>query len=143
MFGIFYNILLQGRNHARHLGSDVSRVYLMCGCLTLFIWFLYPICWGVSEGGNVIPPDSEAVFYGVLDFCAKPLFSLALIFGHWNIDPGRMGLKLRDYDEDPDYFGHRNAGQREKHERGVTDGHGVVDGHTGTATGTDAARTAV
>ncbi|KAG7665779.1 HSP31 [[Candida] subhashii] len=34
---------------------------------TLFIWHLYPISWGLSEGGNVIQPDSEAVFYGILD----------------------------------------------------------------------------
>jgi bacteriorhodopsin len=35
------------------------------------MWLLYPIAWGVSEGGNVIPPDSEAVFYGVLDIMTK------------------------------------------------------------------------
>ena len=31
------------------------------------VWILYPVCWGLSEGGNVIQPDSEAVFYGILD----------------------------------------------------------------------------
>lgn len=35
--------------------------------LQLVVWMLYPICWGLSEGGNVIQPDSEAVFYGILD----------------------------------------------------------------------------
>lgn len=35
--------------------------------LQFIIWILYPIAWGLSEGGNVIQPDSEAVFYGVLD----------------------------------------------------------------------------
>lgn len=33
----------------------------------LIVWLLYPICWGLSEGGNVIQPTSEAVFYGILD----------------------------------------------------------------------------
>ncbi|KAG5421952.1 HSP31 [Candida metapsilosis] len=33
----------------------------------IVVWILYPICWGLSEGGNVIQPDSEAVFYGILD----------------------------------------------------------------------------
>lgn len=33
----------------------------------LLVWLLYPICWGLSEGGNRIQPDSEAVFYGILD----------------------------------------------------------------------------
>lgn len=53
------------------------------------------LSWGVSEGGNVIVPDSEAVFYGVLEFCAKPVFSIMLIAGHWNIDHGRMGLRIK------------------------------------------------
>lgn len=40
----------------------------------------------------MIPPDSEAVFYGVLDFCSKVVFSIMLLVGHWNIDLGRLGL---------------------------------------------------
>lgn len=35
--------------------------------LQFIVWILYPVCWGLSEGGNVIQPDSEAVFYGILD----------------------------------------------------------------------------
>ncbi|CAD0107546.1 unnamed protein product, partial [Aureobasidium uvarum] len=86
--------------------------------LTFVIWLYYPICWRVSEGANIISPDSEAVFYGILDFLAKPCFSIALIVGHWNINPGRMGLRLRDYDdEEPAYFGPKNGAEAAK-ERG-------------------------
>ncbi|ODV63327.1 Hsp30p, partial [Ascoidea rubescens DSM 1968] len=31
------------------------------------LWILYPVAFGLSEGGNVIEPDSETAFYGVLD----------------------------------------------------------------------------
>jgi bacteriorhodopsin len=142
MLGIFYILAIEGRRHAKHIGSDVNRVYTMCGVWTLFIWLLYPIAWGLSEGGNVITPDSEAVFYGVLDFCAKPIFSILLIIGHWNIDPARLGLTIREYD----------VGTTEKHakaNRGVQNDYGTavnggsgVDGehnadsiHNGTSTG--------
>jgi bacteriorhodopsin len=125
MFAIFWNLAIEGRKHAKHLGTDVYRTYTLCGCLTLFVWLCYPICWAVSEGANIIPPDSEAVFYGILDFLAKPVFSIALIVGHWNINPGRMGLKLRDYDEEPSYFGPKN-GTEAKKEGGRTDN--AVDG---------------
>jgi bacteriorhodopsin len=64
------------------------------------IGILYPIAWGVCEGGNVISPDSEAVFYGVLDFLAKPIFGALLIWGHRGIDPARLGLAIKDYDGD-------------------------------------------
>ena len=125
MFNIFWNIAWQGRKHAQHLGSDIYRAYMLTGVWTIFLWFLYPIAWGVSEGGNLIPPDSEAAFYGVLDFCAKPIFSIALIAAHWNIDPARLGLKLRDYDAEPDYFGTKS-----EKIGGATNGHGgvVTDG---------------
>lgn len=49
---------------------------------------------------NVIAPDSEAVFYGVLDFLAKPVFGALLLWGHRNIDPARLGLQIRDYNDD-------------------------------------------
>lgn len=89
----------------------------MCGSLTAFLWILYPIAWGVSEGGNgtlshthsipsysqvytVIAPDSEAVFYGILDLLAKPVFGALLLWGHRDIDPARLGLAFHDYDGD-------------------------------------------
>jgi bacteriorhodopsin len=76
------------------IGSDVHKTYLICGVWTIFLWFLYPIAWGLCEGGNVISPDSEAVFYGVLDIMAKPVFGALLIWGHRGIEPARLGRKF-------------------------------------------------
>lgn len=81
------------RQFAGHVGADVQKIYTICGSWTIFLWFLYPIAWGLSEGGNVIAPDSEAVFYGVLDIMAKPVFGTLLLWGHRNIDPTRLGCK--------------------------------------------------
>jgi len=102
--------------------------------LTLVVWLCYPIAWGCAEGGNCITADGEAVFYGVLDFCAKPVFSIALIAGHWNVDPGRMGLKIRDYDSDPDYFGWKNEPQRRKLQNEGSNGNGVHNDTNGVDT---------
>lgn len=123
LFGIAWNIIFVARKHAAVIGSDVSRVFMRCGVLTTFLWFLYPIAWGLSEGGNVIAPDSEAVFYGVLDIFAKPIFGVLLILGHKNIDPARLGLAIRDYD-DPNEKASYGGNQ------GVTTGNTV--GHSGT-----------
>jgi len=83
------------RGHARNLGADINRVYTICAAWIIGLWFLYPICWGLSEGGNVIAPDSEAIFYGVLDILTKPVFGALLLWGHRNIDISRLGLNLR------------------------------------------------
>lgn len=96
---ILYVLVWEGRRHASALGSDVGKCFLFCGSLTALLWTLYPIAWGVCEGGNVIAPDSEAVFYGVLDLIAKPVFGALLIWGHRGIDPARLGLYIHDYNE--------------------------------------------
>ena len=95
-FFVFYQVAIVGLPAARALGTAPGSVYLRCGVLTLGIWFLYPIAWGLSEGGNVIHPDSEAIFYGILDVIAKPLFGFMLILGHRNIAPADLGLNLRE-----------------------------------------------
>ena len=97
---IVYNLVWDARKHANALGKDVGRAFLYCGTLTAFLWILYPIAWGLCEGGNLIAPDSEAVFYGILDLLAKPVFGALLIWGHRGIDPARLGLRLVDYTGD-------------------------------------------
>ena len=100
LFGVAWKVVWVARKHAFVLGTDVHRTFLMCGVWTIFLWFLYPISWGLSEGGNVIHPDSEAAFYGVLDILAKPVFGFLLLWGHRNIDPAILGLHLRDYEDE-------------------------------------------
>lgn len=94
----------------------------MCGSLTAFLWIIYPVSWGVSEGGNVIAPDSEAIFYGILDLLAKPVFGALLIWGHRGIDPARLGLRIRDYDEDPAITRGIGGEKTNGHQTGATDG---------------------
>lgn len=95
-FYVVYALLFEGRRHANALGGAIKRTFTICGVLTIFLWFLYPIAWGVSEGANLIHPDSEAVFYGILDILAKPVFGFLLIWGHKNIDPSALGLHIRE-----------------------------------------------
>jgi len=132
---IVYHLGWESRRNANRFGSDVGRTFLLCGSLTSILWIVYPIAWGVCEGANIISPDSEAVFYGILDLLAKPVFGALLIWGHRNIAPARLGLDIKDYDNDTMISG------REKH--GVRNGHAndtvptvaapsAVGGHTDT-----------
>jgi bacteriorhodopsin len=118
-FFVVYTLVFDARRNASALGPTVSRTYMMCGVLTIGVWFLYPIAWGLSEGGNVIHPDSEAIFYGILDVLAKPVFGFMLLFGHKNIDPADLGLNIRNIGEVT----------REKHPNGYQNG--ATNGHNG------------
>ncbi|MCJ1376107.1 ion channel activity [Loxospora ochrophaea] len=125
-FFVAWNVTWTARKHSIALGPEVSRTFLICGVWTIFLWFLYPIAWGLAEGGNVIAPDSEAVFYGILDIMAKPVFGTLLLWGHRNIDPAVLGIHIRDYDDAP------GAPVTEKHtDNGVTNG--TSSGTNGTA----------
>lgn len=53
MFAVFWELAFVARVRAKRLGDDVHRTFVTCGVLTLVIWMLYPIAWGVCEGGNV------------------------------------------------------------------------------------------
>ena len=93
---VAYAVVFDGRRHALALGSKVNRVFTITGVWTISLWFLYPIAWGLSEGGNVISSDSEAIFYGILDVLAKPGFAILLLWGHRQIDPAELGLHIRE-----------------------------------------------
>ncbi|EPS29498.1 hypothetical protein PDE_04448 [Penicillium oxalicum 114-2] len=95
-FMVAYIVIVVGMSHAKAIGQDVNRLFIMVSVWTLIMWTLYPIAWGLCEGGNVISADSEAVFYGVLDLLAKPVFGSILLWGHSKIDPARLGLRIRD-----------------------------------------------
>ena len=77
----------------------------------------------MCEGGNVIAPDSEAVFYGILDFLAKPCFGALLIWGHRNIDPADLGMNIQA-------AGHRGQEKRQ-YQDGFAGSNGGSDYTTG------------
>ncbi|KAK5136142.1 hypothetical protein LTR08_003979 [Meristemomyces frigidus] len=136
---IVYVLVWEGRRHANVMGADIGKTFLLCGSLTAFLWTLYPIAWGVCEGGNVITPDSEAVFYGILDLLAKPVFGALLIWGHRGIDPARLGLNIHDYENDAQYSDKHYAGNGTS---GVTTGtDGVANGTSGVNNGHAAGQT--
>ncbi|KAK4946988.1 hypothetical protein LTR10_014130 [Elasticomyces elasticus] len=128
---VAYSVVFEGRAYARILGPDILKTYTLCGVWTIFLWCLYPIAWGLSEGGNVIPSDSEAIFYGILDLLAKPGFGALLIWGHRNIDVERLGLHIRDPEITPGQFNEKKS--RAATSNGMTNGHNdVVAGHEST-----------
>lgn len=75
---------------------------------------LYPISWGLSEGGNRIQVDSESVFYGVLDIFTQGVFSVVLIAATRKLDFDRMGLGFTEYGRIRDHDNWRDGIHQEK-----------------------------
>jgi bacteriorhodopsin len=93
LFYIWYHVIFPSGSSASFLGSNVGKGFRIHAIGLMFIWGLYPICWGLSEGGNVISPTGEMVFYGVLDLISKPLFLFAYIWQVGTVDYGVWGFQ--------------------------------------------------
>lgn len=134
LFAIAYNLLWSGRRYASRLGhSTISRTYTALASWLVGLWFLYPISWGLSEGGNVIGVVGEMVFYGVLDVLTKLGFVALLLLGHRRIDPMLLGIASRGY---KDEVGEKSHGHKEVSGQGAA----TVPGTMGSAAGTGSGR---
>ncbi|EGG00632.1 uncharacterized protein MELLADRAFT_39586 [Melampsora larici-populina 98AG31] len=101
MLYVFWTLIGPARLAAKALGDDNHQAYIK-GALSLsFLWMLYPIAWGLCDGGNVISVNGEMIFYGILDVLAKPGFIFLHLYSIRNIDYDRFGLES----------GHRTIGQ--------------------------------
>ena len=69
---------------------------------------LYPIAWGCSEGGNVISPTGEMIWYGILDLILGPIFLHYFVWGLRNVDYGLFGLHSGKFTDGP--YGTNGAG---------------------------------
>ncbi|KAH8106704.1 heat shock protein 30 [Cristinia sonorae] len=96
--------------HARrttfHAGDGVRSGFIRgAGFLTVFT-LMYPLVWGLSEGGNVLSPTGEMVWYGILDLILGPLFIFYFIFGLRSVDYETFGFRSNKY---TDMYGPQGA----------------------------------
>ena len=85
-----YQLLFQGRASANLLGTDFHKAYIRPAAWVVFLSMLYPISWALSEGGNVISPNREMIFYGILDLLSQPVFLFFFLSGIRKIEYARF-----------------------------------------------------
>jgi len=132
LFYIWYHVIFPSTAAAAFLGSHVRSGFRMHSIGLMLIWGLYPICWGLSEGGNVITPTSEMVFYGILDLLTKPLFLFAYVRHISSVDYGLFGLQSGKNSQFGS--GRTSLGEKERLRTGQTGiGQTAPSGQTGVA----------
>lgn len=57
-----------------------------------FWWLWYPMIWAFCEGGNVINPTAEMVWYGIIDLITGPIFLFTHLQGMRNVDYNNLGF---------------------------------------------------
>lgn len=84
-----------GRKSARRVG--VARDYTMLlGWLTL-LWMLYPVAWGLSDGGNEIGETAGFIFFGILDVLVLPVLAFITMGQSNDWDYSKLNIAFTQY----------------------------------------------
>jgi len=79
---IVYQLGLNGRAAAANKDGKTKAFFAAIAGFTLILWTVYPIIWGIADGGRKVGLDAEIIAYAVLDVLAKPVFGFWLLFTH-------------------------------------------------------------
>lgn len=89
-FLIAFHLLFPFRRASVQIGVSPTGSIIFTSAILLLS--LYLVCWGLSEGGNVIQPNSEAVFYAILDVCFFLVLGLSFIAAVRSLDFKERGI---------------------------------------------------
>ncbi|RSL73070.1 hypothetical protein CEP53_000881 [Fusarium sp. AF-6] len=82
----------------------IGRDYKLLSRYINFLWFLYPIAFGISDGGHVVSRTVGSIIFGVLDVLLLPIFAVLFIYLSNEWDWHRLDLDFSAYRRysDPD-----------------------------------------
>jgi bacteriorhodopsin len=115
-FLIIWQVLGNARGYSSRVETHAHRSYIGLAAWTIFFMMLYPIAWGVSEGGNRIKNDSAHAFYAVLDVFSQGVFAVILLIMTKSLDFDVLHLGFTEYGRV--HLNHEKSGHRSGHRTG-------------------------
>ena len=90
------SVLTTTRRVVKRKGGELYKVFTVFTGLCIFFWGIYPLVWGLCEGGNVLVPDAEAIWYGALDCLLLGVMPciFVVVSGYFGLDT--LGYKFED-----------------------------------------------
>jgi bacteriorhodopsin len=120
-----FQTLMASRTHANRV--DVGRDHTMLSGYVNLLWFLYPIAFAISDGGNVISVTRGMIFFSILDLLLILGTAIAFLILARKWDYGRMNLHFTQH-------GRVHGLHTEKtHVPAGNVTHGTVGSHTATS----------
>jgi bacteriorhodopsin len=100
-FGTFCWLILAAStlNESREeaVRRGIGRDYVILAAWPNLLWLLYPVAFGLSDGGNVISVTGAAIFFGVLDVLMVPVLSFAFVILGRKWDWEKLELAFSEY----------------------------------------------
>jgi bacteriorhodopsin len=90
-----FQTLAGGHRSATRVG--VTRDHTVLAGWVNLLWLLYPIAFGVSDGGNKIKVTAGFIFFGILDVLLLPVTAFVVLFLARSWDYGRLNLAFTQY----------------------------------------------
>ncbi len=63
----------------------------------MFLWLLYPIAYGLDDGGNKITVRNGTIFFGILDLLTVPVMAAIFMISSRSWDYGVLNLHFTQY----------------------------------------------
>ncbi|KAF9878582.1 heat shock protein 30 [Colletotrichum karsti] len=95
--------LTEGTVGAKRVGTTADY-FVLAGYFNL-LWLLYPIAFGVSEGGNKIGVTPHFIFFGILDVLMIPFGSVVFLVLSRKWDYNALNLYFTQYGRVPQHGG--------------------------------------
>lgn len=89
------SIFLDGMKGAKRV--DTTKSFTLLSSWVLFLWLLYPLAFGLTDGGNYHGVTPGFIWFGILDVLMIPVFACATIFFARSWDFGKMNLYFTQY----------------------------------------------
>lgn len=93
------SLLWTGSITARRIG--IQKSYTALSGWLVFVWLLYPIAYGVDDGGNKIGVTEGFIFFGILDVVTVPVLAIATLFLSLKWDYRSLNLYFTQYGRVP------------------------------------------
>lgn len=90
------SILTTTRRVVKRKGGELYMVFRVFTGLCIFFWAIYPLVWGLCEGGNVLVPDAEAVWYGIMDCLLLGIMPCIFVVVSGYFGLSTLGYKFED-----------------------------------------------
>jgi len=101
---IFYLIVVHFR---KYLNEHTKRAYTIQSLGLTILWVIYPICWGLTDGGYIISVDYEHLWFAILDVLSKCVYGIFTVFVFRSALPyseGYIADTIPDAPKHPDIF---------------------------------------
>jgi bacteriorhodopsin len=94
-FLLVASLLSNGLVTSKRLG--IHRHYLLLAGWLSFLYMLYPIAWGLNDGGNEISVTSGVIFVGILDCLTVPVIAALMLFWSRTWDYKSLNIYFTQY----------------------------------------------